>query len=138
MPGAACLRYDLCLEVLQLTVAVIGASNDRSKFGNKALRAYLNQGHDVFPVNPNASTIEGIETYKSILDIPHKIDRVTVYVPPEVTETVLEEVAEKGTKELFLNPGSESTAVLERARELNLTPILACSIIDIGETPNRY
>ena len=121
-----------------MTVAVIGASNDRSKFGNKALRAYLNQGHDVFPVNPNASTIEGIETYKSILDIPHKIDRVTVYVPPEVTKTVLEEVAEKGTKELFLNPGSESTAVLERARELNLTPILACSIIDIGETPNRY
>ena len=57
---------------------------------------------------------------------------------PEVTVKVLEDVAKKGVKELFLNPGSESGAVLDRARELNLAPILACSIIDIGETPNRF
>lgn len=121
-----------------MTVAVIGASNDRHKFGNKAVRAYLNQGYRVFPVNPKEKKIEGLEAYRSVLDIPDELDRVTVYLPPHLTEAVLGDVARKGTKELFLNPGSESAAVLEKARELGLSPILACSIIDIGETPSRY
>jgi len=118
------------------TVAIIGASNDRGKFGNKAVRAYLKQGYTVFPVNPKEETIEGIKAYKSILEIPDEVDRVSVYLPPKLTVAVLDEIARKGTKALFLNPGSESEAAVEKARALGLDPILACSIIDIGETPD--
>lgn len=120
------------------TVAVIGASSNKEKYSNKAIRAYINQGYEVYPVNPRGGEIEGLPVYKSIADIPVDLDRVTVYLPPALTLTVLEDIAEKGTKELFLNPGSESDDVVEKAKSLGLEPILACSIIDIGETPGDY
>ncbi|MFH1754559.1 MAG: CoA-binding protein [Candidatus Latescibacterota bacterium] len=119
-------------------VAVLGASKNTEKFSNKAVRAYLKQGYTVYPVNPKEETIERLTAYASVLDIPDDLDRITVYLPPQVTLSVLNEIAEKGTKELFLNPGSESAEVVEKARSLGLDPILACSIIDIGETPKDY
>lgn len=119
-------------------VAVIGASSNRSKFGNKALRALRHQGFTVIPVNPNENEVEGTKTVASVLDIPGAVDMVTVYVPPQVGLRVMEEVARKGTKELWLNPGADDPAVIDRARELGLDPIVACSIVGHGENPYEY
>ena len=119
----------------QKSVAVIGASNDRSKYGNKAVRAYLLNGFKVYPVNPKEETIEGLKAYKSILEIPEEVDRATLYVPPKVGLKVIEEIAEKGVKELYFNPGSESDELVEKARKLGLDPILACSILAVGLDP---
>ena len=63
------------------TVAVIGASSNRFKFGNKALRAFLSQGFTVFAINPNEKQVEGLTTYPSVLDVPGPIDMATLYVP---------------------------------------------------------
>jgi predicted CoA-binding protein len=117
------------------SVAVIGASNSRHKFGNRAVRAYLRQGWTVYPVNPNEKAVEGLASFPSILDIPGEVDRASMYVPPSVGEKLLPEIQRKGVKELFLNPGAESESLLEEAERLGLDPIQACSIIDIGETP---
>jgi len=65
-------------------VAVIGASNDRSKFGNRAVRAYRLQGHTVIPINPHEREVEGLKAYKSVLDVPGTIDMASFYVPPDV------------------------------------------------------
>ena len=119
------------------TVAVVGASNDRSKYSNKAVRAYLQQGYEVFPVNPKEAQIEGLQAYRSVSDIPRELDRITVYLPPAVGMKVIEEIAKKGTKELFLNPGSESDELIEKAEALGLHPMVACSITDIGVSPNQ-
>ena len=67
-------------------VAVIGASNDRQKFGNKAVRAFRHQGYDVIPINPHESAVEGLKAYRSVLDVPGPIDIATFYVPPEIGE----------------------------------------------------
>ncbi|MGH9657189.1 MAG: CoA-binding protein, partial [Bryobacteraceae bacterium] len=56
------------------TVAVVGASSDRAKFGNKALRAFRAEGYTVIPINPNEREIEGLATYASVLDVPVAID----------------------------------------------------------------
>lgn len=120
------------------TVAVIGASSDRRKFGNKAFRAFRQRGHTVIPVNPNETEVEGAKTVASVLDIPGTIDLVTVYVPPSVGLMVMEDVAKKGAGELWLNPGADDDAVIARARELGLEPIVACSIVGIGENPYTY
>jgi predicted CoA-binding protein len=117
------------------SVAVIGASNARHKFGNKAVRAYLRQGWTVYPVNPTEKTVEGLHVYPTLADVPGAIDRVSMYVPASVGITLLDAIKAKGTPELFLNPGSESDELLERATELGLDPIQACSIVDIGERP---
>jgi hypothetical protein len=117
------------------TVAVIGASSNRSKFGNKALRAYERQGYKVLAINPNEREVEGHPTYASVLDVPGPIDIATVYVQPEIGVTVMDDLAKKRIPEVWLNPGADDPRVVARARELGLKTILACSIIAIGESP---
>jgi predicted CoA-binding protein len=117
------------------TVAVIGASSNRRKFGNRAVRAFHRQGYIVVPINPHESSIEGLKAYSSVLDVPDKIDMATFYVPPEIGEQVMPDVARKQIPEVWLNPGAESDALIRLARSLNVEPIVACSIISIGENP---
>jgi predicted CoA-binding protein len=118
------------------SVAVIGASNVPQKYGNKAVRAYRRQGWTVYPDNPTEKTVEGLPVYPTITDVPGPIDRVSMYVPPSVGIMLLEAIKTKApAAELFLNPGSESDALIERATALGLDPIQACSIVDIGERP---
>jgi len=116
-------------------VAVIGASNDRRKFGNRAVRAFRRQGYTVVPINPHEAQVEGLRTYPSVLDVPDPIDMATFYVPPDIGEKVMPEVARKRIPEVWLNPGSESDALIRLARSLNVEPIIACSIMGIGENP---
>ena len=117
------------------TVAVIGASSNRQKFGNRALRAYQRRGYTVLAINPNEKQVEGHTTYASVLDVPGPIDMATVYVPPEIGVAVMEDLAKKGIPEVWLNPGADGPLVVARARELGLNTIQACSIIAIGERP---
>ena len=118
-------------------VAVIGASNDKHKFGNRAVRAFKRQGYTVIPVNPNEDQVEGQKAYASVLDVPGRIDMATVYVQPEAGVQVMDELAKKGVGEVWLNPGADDDRVVDRARALGLNVIQACSIIAIGESPYR-
>lgn len=120
------------------TVAIIGASSNRSKFGNKALRAFAKQGFRVVPVNPNEAEVEGHKTYASVLDFPEAIDMATVYVPGHVGVRVMDDLAKKGVAEVWLNPGADDDAVVARAKELGLKTVIACSVIGIGDSPYRY
>jgi len=120
------------------TVAVVGASADRGKYSNKAVRAYVRQGWEVYPVNPKGGEIEGLGAYASLADIPVKIDRVTLYLPPSVGVKTLPDIAAVKPEEFFVNPGAESEELIEQARKLGLDPIEACSIVEIGETPTAY
>lgn len=120
------------------TVAILGASQDRAKFGNKSVRAHLRQGYDVYPINPRAETIEGLPAYRRLADVPVALDRISVYLPPAVGLQVLDEIAAKGCRELWLNPGSDSPQVVEKARALGFEPIVACSILDLGAHPSQF
>jgi len=119
-------------------VAVIGASGNRAKFGNKALRAFERRGYTVIPINPNESKVEGHTTFASVLDVPGAIDMATVYVPAGPGVVVMEQLARKGVGKIWLNPGADDEAVVDRARALGLNIVRACSIIEIGESPSRY
>src|SRR5262245_4389189 len=119
------------------TVAVIGASNDRHKFGNKAVRAFLHQGYTVYPVNLHEAKIEGLSVFASIRDVPVRPHMVSVYLPPPIVLKVLPDIAAKGCDELWLNPGTESDEVLTEAQRLGLYVIQACSIVGVGESPAR-
>lgn len=112
------------------TVAVIGASADRTKFSNKSIHAHLRAGYEVYPVNPKEETIEGLKCYKSVLDIPVALERVSLYLPPPVSVKILDDIAKKGCKELWVNPGAESAELIEKARQLGLNAIFACSYTD--------
>ena len=121
-----------------MTVAIIGASSDRRKFGNKALRAFRAQGFTVIPINPTEATVEGERAYTSVLDFPGAIDEASVYVPPAVGLGIMDELKKKGVPVVWLNPGADGSAVVARARALGLDTRVACSILAVGESPSDY
>ena len=112
------------------TVAIVGASADRGKFSNKSIHAHLKAGFDVYPVHPKEETIEGLKVYRSVLDILVTLDRVSLYLPPAVGVKVLDDIAKKGCKELWVNPGAESPELIGKAAALGLNTIYACSFMD--------
>ena len=120
------------------TVAVVGASADRSKYGNKSVRAHVAQGWTVYPVNPTEGEIEGLTAYASLDEVPRPLTRVTLYLPPKLGMDILPAVARARPEEFFVNPGAESDDLVEQAKALGLDPILACSIVEIGESPARF
>jgi uncharacterized protein len=118
------------------SIAIIGASANPEKFGNKAVRAYVQQGWTVYPINPKEGTIEGLQTYKSVREIPVAVDEASVYLAPHLVPAVLQEIAAKGIKKVWLNPGTESDDAVERAEELGLEALVACSIVGAGVDPD--
>ena len=120
------------------TIAVIGASADRSKFGNKCVRAFVRAGWQVFPVHPSANAIEGLPVFRSLAEVPPvHLDRVSVYLPPAVMMDVLDDMAMRPIGELWLNPGADAPQVAAKARQLGFNVICACSIVAIGASPHE-
>lgn len=119
-------------------IAVLGASSDRRKYGNKALRAFRQQGYTVVPINPHEAEIEGEKVYASVLEYPGEIDEATVYLRPDAGIRAMDDLARKPIRQVWLNPGADAPEVVARARQLGLNPMVACSILGVGETPGDY
>ncbi|PHR96220.1 MAG: CoA-binding protein [Blastopirellula sp.] len=118
------------------TVAILGASSNREKFGNKSVRAHLQQGFEVYPINPKAAEIEGLTCYKTLADLPvDHLDRISIYLPPQLGIKLLNEIKAANADQVFFNPGTESEELLEKARAIGIDPIQACSIVDVGMSP---
>ena len=120
------------------TVAVLGASQDRRKYGNKAVRAYRECGMTVLPVNPREGVIEGLTAYPNLDAIDGPLDYVSLYVPPAVGLQLLDAIAAKQPREVWLNPGSESDDLLDAAADLHLRTVVGCSIVALGRSPAEF
>jgi acyl-CoA synthetase (NDP forming) len=119
-------------------VAVVGASRDRRKFGNKAVRAFVATGDTVVPIHPHATEVEGLRAYASVLDVPGPVDMATIYVPPRVALALLPDLKQKGIGEVWLNPGADDDDVIDEAARLGLTVVVACSIVGAGQRPSAF
>ena len=120
------------------TIAVVGASSDRRKFGNKCVRAYQRAGYQVYPVNPRESEVEGLPAFPSLAEVPEPLDRISVYLPPPVTLQALPVMAAKQAGEVWFNPGAADGAVLAEARRLGIPVVSGCSIVDVGFSPAQF
>ncbi len=97
--------------------AVVGASQDRSKYGNKVLRAYQQNHRDVVPVNPKADEVEGLQSYSDLPSIPGRIDGVSIITPPAVTERVVKQAIHRGIMNIWMQPGAENEAAVKAAEQ---------------------
>jgi uncharacterized protein len=123
---------------LQHSIAVIGASAERAKFGNKCVRAYQQAGWKVFPVHPHAAEIEGLPAYPTLMDVPPvHLDRVSVYLPASVMMNALDTMSARPIGELWLNPGADTPQVAAKARQMGFNVTCGCSIVAIGVSPHE-
>ncbi len=115
---------------------VVGASADRNKYGNKVLRCYLQNLRTAIPVNPKASTIEGIEVAASVAELPEAVKSLSIITPPSVTLHVVEEAIDKGIKNVWMQPGAESNDAVRLAEENGLNVIAdgSCVLVVLGYT----
>ena len=114
--------------------AVVGASPDRSKYGNKVLRCYVQHGRDVVPVHPKEAVVEGLTAFASLSAIPGGVGAVSIITPPAVTEKVVEEAGRLGIRHVWMQPGAESDAAVARARALGMNVIAGgpCVLVVLG------
>lgn len=92
-------------------VAVIGASEDRRKYGNKIVRDLSSKGFEVYPVNPKADSVEGIKSYKDIEELPKDVDLIVFVVPPEIGIQIAEKAMKLGFKRFWFQPGAGSKQI---------------------------
>lgn len=114
--------------------AVVGASKNREKFGNKVLRCYLAHNKVVVPVNPIEATIEGVSCVAKISDLPDNVKSISVVTPPKLTEQIVEDAIKKGIKNIWMQPGAESEIALARCQRARINVIAGgpCVLVELG------
>jgi uncharacterized protein len=114
--------------------AVVGASTNRDKYGNKVLRAYFQSGRQAWPINPRATEVEGHAAFASLADLPSPPRAISVITPPAITEKVVEEAAAAGVKIVWMQPGAESEAAVSKAADLGVEVIAdgSCLLVAVG------
>ena len=114
--------------------AVVGASTDRQKFGNRVLRCYMSRNLKVYPINPKATEIEGLQAFPDLASTPEKVRAVSIITPPAVTERVVAEAAAAGAEMVWMQPGAESPAAIAEAERLGLAVIAdgSCFLVEQG------
>jgi len=109
--------------------AVVGATENSEKYGNKIFRKLLSRGYKVYPVNPKYDTIEGVPCYKDLSSLPEKPDVIDMVVSPAKGRPVLEEAARLGIRNIWFQPGTYDDDLLEFAKSKGLTYVLACVLV---------
>jgi len=114
--------------------AVVGASADRDKYGNKVLRCYRQHGMEVYAINPKHAEVEGVVSYPDLQHVPAKVRGVSVITPPAVTEKVVETAAATGVEFIWMQPGAESPEAIASAEKAGLSVIAGgpCFLVALG------
>lgn len=103
--------------------AVVGASRDHTKIGNRVLQAYLQAGRPVYPINPASSEIDGVQTYRDLASVPVPLYGLSVVTPPKVSEAIVEQAGALGVIHIWFQPGAESEQALSRAKKFGMNVI---------------
>lgn len=115
---------------------VAGASNNRTKYGNKVLRCYMQHNFKVYPINPNEPVIEGLTAVSSIIELPSEVQSISVVTPPPITEKIVKQAIAKGIKNIWMQPGAESTASIAECQLHGINVIAGgpCILVHLGFT----
>jgi len=126
-------RQDVEGFLAQKVLAVAGVSRNSQSFGAKAFKELSGKGYKVFPVNPNAESIQGEKCYPSLAKLPEKVGGVLVFTPPSATEKVVREAAAAGISRVWIQQGAQSPEALAFCREKNLAAVSGQCILMFAE-----
>lgn len=113
---------------------VVGASNDRSKYGNKVLRCYLQHHKTVYPVHPQEKEIEGLSVIPNVSKLPDEVKSISIITPPRVTEQIVDQAIARGIQNIWMQPGAESDLAIEKCRKAKINAIAdgSCLLVILG------
>jgi predicted CoA-binding protein len=114
--------------------AVAGASQLRSKYGNKVLRCYLQHGRQAFPINPHRAEVEGVRCYPDLAALPERVHGVSLITQPSVSASIVDQALALGIRHFWFQVGSEHPAAIARAREAGANVIAygPCVLVVLG------
>ena len=110
-------------------VAILGASNNPSRYSYKAQRKLKEHGHTIYPVSLHDDKIQGVTSYSSLRDIDQTIDTVTVYINPAHLELVVDDILVLHPRRVIFNPGSESETEIKRLEAAGINVEAACTLV---------
>ncbi len=114
--------------------ALLGATDDKSKYGYKIFRALEDKGYTVYGINPKYDTIDGIKVYKDINEVPAVVDGINIIVNPKIALASLPVIKEKGIKNLWFQPGSFNDEVIAKAKEMDFNiEIEKCMYVELNK-----
>ena len=109
--------------ISQKTFAIVGVSRSGNKYGNIVFHNLTARGYQVYPIHPEADTLEGVPAYKDFVSLPEKVDGVIFVVPPPQTEKMTHEAAAAGIKRIWMQPGAESDAAVRYCAENGIAEV---------------
>jgi predicted CoA-binding protein len=120
--------------------AVVGASTDRRKYGNKVLRCYLQNDRSVVPVNPHSTSVEGLPAVAALSDMDRVPDGISVITQPDVTESIVDEAIALGIRHIWMQPGAESGAAIQAAEDAGINVIHSgpCLLVVLGYSESGH
>lgn len=121
-------------------VAVIGASLDREKYSNKAVRAFSSEGYKVYPINPHEQMIEGHKAYHTLAEVPGKVDFASLYLSPAISlsNNIPEQLRDKSIRMVILNPGAANDELVQKLKSYKIEVQMICSIMALGHSPEEF
>ncbi|KTD56449.1 CoA-binding protein [Legionella shakespearei] len=128
------LTHQIELFLQSPAFAVLGASSNRDKYGNKVLRCYQQRGKTVYAVNPREQRIEGLDVIPSISALPDEVNSISIITPPAVTERLVAEAMQKGIRNIWMQPGAESRKAIQYCLDHKMNVIAGgpCILIVMG------
>jgi len=114
--------------------AVIGASSNRNKYGNKVLRCYMQHQMKVYPVHPSEEEVEGLTVFSSVMELPSDVKSISIITPPQITEEVVNEAIKRGIKNIWMQPGAESQQAIQNClnHQINVIAKGPCILVVLG------
>ncbi len=110
-------------------VAVLGASKNPDRYSNKAVRLLLEHGHEVVPVHPVATEIEGLQVVPRLSQITGKIDTLTLYLSPDTLTPMQADIIKLNPGRVIFNPGTENPKLMQELRQHGLKVVEACTLV---------
>lgn len=117
------------METNETTVVVLGASAKPDRYSNKAFCLLVKKGFNVIPVNPAGIVINGVTALKSLSEIDCPVDTLTLYLNPERTDMILDDILKLAPRRIIMNPGTENPRLVERCDAVGIETLEACTLV---------
>ena len=114
-------------------IAVAGVSRDSKKFSNTVFRELKEKGFDVYPINPNVDTIQGVACYHSVSALPADVSSLLIVTPKLHTLELLKEAVSKGLRNIWIQQMSETPETIAYVKSQNLNLIMKQCILMYAE-----